>query len=120
MPEGTFIDSVKSLGSAPASFADAVKNTVIGVVITNATITKESANKVAQMAHNGLALVIRPAHTMFDGDTIFAMSTGQGPVADVNLIGTYAAEATAQAIVNAVREAESLHGVPAVRDLKNN
>ena len=89
-------------------------NTVIGVVATNADLTKEEANKVAQMAHDGLARTIRPAHTMFDGDTIFALSTGK-ETADVNLIGAYAAEATAQAIVNAVRQAESAGGLPGLK-----
>jgi len=51
-------------------------NTVIGVVATNAALTKVEATKVAQMAHDGLARVIRPAHTMLDGDTIFALTTG--------------------------------------------
>ncbi len=89
-------------------------NTVIGVVATNAGLTKEETNKVAQMAHDGLARAIRPAHTMFDGDTIFALSTGK-ETADVNLIGAYAAEVTAQAIVNAVRQAESAGGVPGLK-----
>jgi L-aminopeptidase/D-esterase-like protein len=92
-------------------------NTVIGVVATNATLSKEGANKVAQMAHDGLARAVRPAHTMFDGDTLFTLATGQEPAADVNLIGAYAAEATAQAIVNAIEQATSLAGVPARRDL---
>ena len=52
-------------------------HTVIGVVATNAKLTKEETNKVAQMAHDGLARAIRPAHTMFDGDTLFALATGQ-------------------------------------------
>jgi L-aminopeptidase/D-esterase-like protein len=91
------------------------ENTVIGVVATNARLTKEETNKVAQMAHDGLARAIRPAHTMFDGDTIFALSTGQIP-ANVNAIGAYAAEAVAQAIWNAVRAATSLGGVRASLD----
>ena len=89
-------------------------NTVIGVVATNADLTKEEANKVAQMAHDGLARTIRPAHTMFDGDTIFALATGE-KTADVNVIGAYAAEVTAQAIVNAVVHARSAGGIPAVK-----
>jgi len=76
--------------------------TVIGVVATNARLTKEEANKVAQMAHDGLARAVRPAHTMFDGDTLFALATGQKR-GDVNLVGAYAAEVVAQAIVRAVR-----------------
>ncbi len=77
-------------------------NTVIGVVATNARLSKEEANKVAQMAHDGLARTIRPAHTMFDGDTLFALATGQKN-ADVNLVGAYAANVVAQAIVRAVK-----------------
>jgi L-aminopeptidase/D-esterase-like protein len=92
-------------------------HTVIGVVATNASLSKEAVNKVAQMAHDGLARTIRPAHTMFDGDTIFTLATGQGAEASVNLIGALAAETTAQAIVNAIRQATGLAGVPAYRDL---
>jgi L-aminopeptidase/D-esterase-like protein len=77
-------------------------NTIIGVVASNARLTKEEANKVAQMAHDGLARAVRPAHTMFDGDTFFALATGQKR-ADVNLVGAYAAEVVAEAIVRAVR-----------------
>ena len=89
-------------------------NTVIGVVATNADLTKEEANKVAQMAQDGLARAVRPAHTMFDGDTIFALATGEKE-ADVNVIGAYAAEVTARAIVNAVVHARSAGGIPAVK-----
>jgi L-aminopeptidase/D-esterase-like protein len=91
-------------------------NTVIGVVATNAALTKEQANKVAQMAHDGLARTVRPAHTMLDGDTLFALSTGKKN-ADVNLIGAYAAEVVAGAIVGAVGAAESAGGIPAASDL---
>ncbi len=92
-------------------------NTVIGVVATNARLTKEQAGKVAQMAHNGLARAVRPAHTMYDGDTIFALATGE-KAADVNLIGAFAAEVMAEAIVRAVKAAEGLPGLPAWRDLR--
>ena len=67
---------------------------------------KEEANKVAQMAHDGLARAVRPAHTMFDGDTLFALATGQKR-ADVNLVGAYAAEVVAEAIVRAVEAART-------------
>jgi L-aminopeptidase/D-esterase-like protein len=76
--------------------------TVIGVVATNARLTKEGANKVAQMAHDGLARAVRPAHTPFDGDTLFALATGQKQ-ADVNLVGAFSAEVVAEAIVRAVK-----------------
>ena len=85
---------------------------MIGVVATNARLSKVQANKVAQMAHDGLARAVRPAHTMYDGDTIFALATGEID-ADVNLIGAYAAEVTAAAIRNGVRAATSLGGVRA-------
>jgi L-aminopeptidase/D-esterase-like protein len=89
-------------------------NTVIGVVATNARLDKAGTSKVAQMAHDGLARVIRPAHTMLDGDTIFALSTGNKN-ADVTTVGAFAAEAMAQAIVRAVQEAEPAGGLPAIK-----
>lgn len=91
-------------------------NTVIGVMATNAGLTKEEANKVAQMAHDGLARTVRPAHTMLDGDTLFALSIG-GKHADVNLVGAYAAEVVSEAIVRAVENAESAGGIPSASDL---
>lgn len=90
-------------------------NTVIGAVATNAKLTKEQVNKVAQMAQDGIAQAIRPAHTMFDGDTLFALATGQIP-ANVNSIGAFAAEVVAQAIRNAVSAATSLAGVRSLND----
>jgi L-aminopeptidase/D-esterase-like protein len=87
-------------------------NTVIGVVVTSADLTKEGANKVAQMAHDGIARVVRPAHTMFDGDTLFALATGQVQ-ADVNVVGAFAAEVVAQAIVRGVMAATPAGGLPA-------
>ncbi|MCS7011574.1 MAG: P1 family peptidase [Anaerolineales bacterium] len=88
------------------------RNTVIGVVAANVRFTKAEATKMAQMAHDGLARTIRPAHTMLDGDTIFALATG-GRRADVTLVGAYAAEAMAQAIVRAVLMAKPAGGLPA-------
>lgn len=117
LPDEGFADTMQLLKGMTGGFTSP-GNTVIGVVATNATLSKEAANKVAQMAHNGLARAIRPAHTMFDGDTIFALATGHKQQTDVNLIGAYAAEATAQAIVDAVQQATSLAGVPAVADLQ--
>jgi L-aminopeptidase/D-esterase-like protein len=88
-------------------------NTVIAVVATNARLDKAQATKMAQMAHDGLARTIRPAHTMLDGDTIFALATGQKK-ADVSTVGAFAAEALAQAIVRAVRAAKPAGGLPAI------
>ena len=98
-------------------------NTTIAVVATNAALTKEQANKVAQMAHDGMAQAIHPAHTMFDGDTVFALALGPGSqilhdssiaVSQTSAIGAAAATTLARAIVKAVRNATTLHGVPAV------
>ena len=91
-------------------------NTVIGVVATNAKLSKEAVNKVAQTAHNGLAQTIRPAHTMFDGDTIFALSTNQRRT-DVNIVAAYAPEVVARAILNAIIAAEPAGGLPTARSL---
>jgi L-aminopeptidase/D-esterase-like protein len=88
-------------------------NTVIAVVATNAKFDKAQATKVAQMAHDGLARAVRPAHTMLDGDTIFALATGRKK-ADVSTVGAYAAEALAQAIVRAVKAAKPAGGLPAI------
>jgi L-aminopeptidase/D-esterase-like protein len=113
---------MKSLvGKAILGFAGP-QNTVIGVVATNAQLNKEEINKVAQMAHNGLARTVRPAHTMFDGDTLFALATGShnepSMEADVNTVGAYAAEVVAEAIVRAIKAAGGVAGLPAWRDLK--
>ena len=86
-------------------------NTVIGVVATNALLNKNETNKVAQMAHNGLAQTIRPAHTMFDGDTIFALATGE-KTANVNIVGAFAAEMMASAVLRAVFKATKAAGLP--------
>jgi L-aminopeptidase/D-esterase-like protein len=111
---GRFADTVatmrSSLGRRVMSLAGRA-NTVIGVVATNATLSKAEATKVAQMAHDGLARAIRPAHTMLDGDTIFALSTGRAK-ADISTIGALAAEAVAQAILRAVRAAAPVGRLP--------
>ena len=86
-------------------------NTVIGVVATNAKLNKEEINKVAQMAHDGLARTIRPAHTMVDGDTIFALAMGKKH-ADVNIVGAYGAEVFAQAVLRAIFAAQPVAGLP--------
>ena len=102
------------VGKASLKFASS--NTVIGVVATNARLNKEQTNKVAQMAQDGVARAVRPAHTLFDGDTLFALSTGKKR-ADVNLIGAYAAEVVAEAIARGAQAAGGLGGLPAWQDL---
>lgn len=99
-------------------------NTTIAVIATSASLTKEEINKVAQMAHNGLAQAIQPAHTMFDGDTIFALACGPrlqtrtDPMLSaqhVSMIGAASATTLARAIVKAVQKASDLHGIPAAQ-----
>jgi len=87
------------------------EHTAIGAVATNAKLTKEQTNKVAQMAHDGLARTVRPAHTMLDGDTIFALATGERR-ADVNIVGAFAAQVFAQAVLRAVWAAKPVAGLP--------
>jgi L-aminopeptidase/D-esterase-like protein len=95
------------------------ENTTIGVVATNAVLTKPQANRVATMAHDGYARAIVPSHTMGDGDTIFALATGtHAGDANVSLIGALAADVMAEAILRAVRAAASIPGYPAARDIK--
>lgn len=92
-------------------------NTVIGVVATNARLSKEDNNKVAQMAQNGLAMTVRPANTMYDGDTIFSLST-QKRKSDVNIIGAFAAIAVAEAILNAVIHAQPSGNLPSYAEIQ--
>ena len=91
-------------------------NTTIGVVATNARLNKAIATRVAMMAQDGYARAIIPIHTFGDGDVTFCMSTGKLQ-ADPNRVGAIAAWVMARAVVKAVKAAESLHGVPAYRDL---
>lgn len=110
--DGHFVGALTAMTTAAASAApllggSQLTNTVIGVVATNAALDKVQVNKVAQMAQDGLARAIRPAHTMRDGDTLFALATGGQP-ADVNLVGAYAAEVVAQAIVHAALAAQGV------------
>lgn len=92
------------------------ENTTLGVVATNAALTKEQINKVAQMAQDGIARCIKPSHTMHDGDVVFALSLGDKR-ADVTVVGAVAAEVVAEAIVRAVQKAETMGGIPAARDV---
>lgn len=92
-------------------------NTVIGVVATNAKFNKAEATKLAQMGQNGVVRAIRPAHTQHDGDTLFSLATGDKK-ADINIVGAFAAEVVQQAVINAVLNAVSLGGVPAISELK--
>lgn len=109
----TLANIKKPVGRAVLGLATR-SNTVIGAVATNARLTKAEATKVAQMAHDGLARAVRPAHTMLDGDTIFALSTGNKK-ADVTTVGALAGEVMTQAILRAVKMAAPAGGIPGLK-----
>ena len=93
-------------------------NTTIGVVATDALLSREEANYLALASHDGLALTIRPCHTMYDGDTMFALSTGRlTGQADVSRLGAAAVEVTAQAVLRAVQTPSGLGDFPAISEL---
>ncbi len=102
------------VGRKVMGFSSGPANTVIGVVATNVKLNKEQITRVAQMAHNGLARTIRPAFTLLDGDTVFALSSGEVEM-DLNIVGAYAAIAYQEAILSAVNSAEKAGGIPAAK-----
>jgi L-aminopeptidase/D-esterase-like protein len=115
-----FADARKILRAGGAGTAAARQNTTLGVVATNARLTKTEATRVSQMAHDGLARALAPSHTPGDGDVIFTLATGAAGAAafDAGQVGSLAAEVVADAIVRAARQATGVTGIPAVRDLK--
>jgi L-aminopeptidase/D-esterase-like protein len=119
-PDGTFADARTLLRTgATGPRPRAGENTTIGLVATNAKLTKTQAQRMALMADDGFARAIYPSHTVGDGDTVFALATGLWTgEADVTQIGALAAEVMARAIVRAATEATGLPNLPAVRDLK--
>ncbi len=119
---GGFLGTAKHLGSRWAQFLlrfARMTNTTIGVVATDAALTREEVQKLAQVAHDGLALAVRPVHTMWDGDTLFALATGKAgrPLAGASLLGALAAQAVAVASVRAIAQATPLAGLPSARSL---
>ena len=101
-----------------------ITNTTVGVVATNAALTKAQAQYLARVSHDGLALTIRPSHTIYDGDTMFALSTDKGggsspstKAARLLMLGVSAVEVVAQSVLRAVGEADGLGGVPSIREL---
>lgn len=93
-------------------------NTTIGVVATDAPLTREEANFLASVSHDGLALTIRPCHTIRDGDTMFTLATGRFPnPVDLTRLGAAAVEVTAQAILRAVHTATGLGGIPSISEM---
>jgi L-aminopeptidase/D-esterase-like protein len=92
-------------------------NTVLGVVATNAKLSKAELTRVAQMAQNGVARSVVPAHTLYDGDTVFALSNATHVGVEVTVVGALAAQLMGQAIVNGILHAEGTGVIPAHRDL---
>ncbi|MDR3567388.1 MAG: P1 family peptidase [Syntrophobacteraceae bacterium] len=90
------------------------QNTVVGAIATNALFSKVELTKVAQMAHDGLARTVFPAHTQYDGDTLFALSCGNLAGMEVSLVGALAVIAVEQAILRGVRKARSIPGIPGI------
>jgi L-aminopeptidase/D-esterase-like protein len=92
-------------------------NTTIGVVVTNARLTREQAQKIAQMSQNALPRTIRPVHTLFDGDTVFILAHPT-VAADLHIVGLLAQDALETAILTAVRQAHGLGVLPSYQDLQ--
>lgn len=114
-----FADARALLRSGAVTFNSGAANTTLGVIATNATLTKTEATRVAQMTHDGYARAIAPVHTPVDGDTVFVLATGGRTArADVGQIGALAADVMAAAIVRAAQQATSVAGYPALRDLR--
>jgi L-aminopeptidase/D-esterase-like protein len=115
----------------PSPIPSPATNTTIGVVATDALLSKAQARKVAQMAHDGLARAIRPSHTMFDGDTVFCLATGKNTLPKtagvfavpdaqtLSELGHAAAGCLARSIMAGVLNAESAYGMQAFRDLED-
>ena len=117
--EGFFADTLGIMqsftGRKILSFA-AKQNTIIGVIATNAALSKEEVNYFADMASNGIALSIQPAFTMFDGDTIFGLSTGHVK-SDINILSAFAPKVFSEAIINAVITADPVDGLPSYNSI---
>jgi len=111
---GHFLNTAQALvrGTRAPGFS---ANSTVGVIATNAALTKEQANKLAQLGHDGLARVISPVHTMFDGDTVFALSAGDLK-ADFMAVGVAAVQAIAESIKRAVRLAKGWGNIAGLAD----
>jgi L-aminopeptidase/D-esterase-like protein len=114
-----FVDSMAQIREGHGVEMPVGGNTTIGVVATNVAFDKTQMTKIAQMAQDGLARTINPAHTLADGDTIFAVATGASSVrANHGAIGALAADVLARAVVRAVLSARGLPGLPAAGDMR--
>jgi len=124
--KSTFANSIKIITEHPEKKAKGVStNTTIGVIATNAVMDKAGALRVAMAGQDGYARTMNPAHTIFDGDTVFCMSTGaevgagaRKAESELNAVCALAAEVMASAVINAVKKSASLFGLPAAADIK--
>lgn len=117
LDDGTLADSLDHLPTAAGRIGRA-QNTTLGLVATNAPLTKTEATRVARAAHDGLARAIEPVHTGFDGDTVFAASlAAPGVAASPDVVGAWGARLMDQAVADAVLEAEGLPDLPSASDL---
>jgi len=115
LEDGTLGDTVELLPEAAARLRWG-ESTTLGIVATNARLSKPQVSKVAQMGHDGLARAVYPVHTSVDGDVVFAASTGRVEVAP-DVVGAWGARVIEEAIVRAVLAAEGVAGLPAAKDL---
>ncbi|MEA4924826.1 MAG: P1 family peptidase [Syntrophomonadaceae bacterium] len=112
----SFIGTEKAwMNNMAAPTPGVAKNTTVAVVASNASLDKTAMTKVAQMAHDGLARVINPIHTMCDGDTVFALCTGAIP-ADVSMVGYWAGKVLARAVLRAVYASDTIQGYRCWKD----
>ena len=117
LEDGTLGDTVELLPEAVARMGWG-ENTTLGIVATNAALEKRDANKVAQMAHDGLARTIEPVHTTVDGDVVFAASVGEVEAA-TDVVGAWGARVMQEAILRAVRSAEGAPGIPSISEYQS-
>jgi len=117
--EDSFIDTLRALQTlAPPKEPVTPSNTVIGVIATNARLDVPQVNQLASSAHDGLAQTIRPAHTLYDGDTFFALATGQEEANPV-VLNALAAQVTGLAILNGVLSAKAVGDLPSARSFRS-
>jgi L-aminopeptidase/D-esterase-like protein len=115
LEDGTLGDTVELLPEAAARLRWG-ESTTLGIVATNARLSKPQVSKVAQMGHDGLARAVYPVHTTVDGDVVFAAATGRVE-ATPDVVGAWGARVLEEAIVRAVLAAEGVAGLPAASDL---
>ena len=122
-PDGRTLRNTEATLLRPGgrSAGAAGQNTAIGVVATNRTLTKAQCNRLASVAHDGLARAVVPAHTIYDGDTLFAIATNRNAevssTSDLDRLDAAAAAAVSNAVIDAVSQATTLEGIPSARDI---